>query len=79
VERTLTVMGAGGLLEDVDDALVEAVRSLARAVDSDPGNASLWREYRAVLADLRELGDDDSDAFAVLLEQLRAPVRDPEV
>jgi hypothetical protein len=79
VDLTISAMQAAGFVEDVDAALVEAIRGVARAVDADPANASLWREYRALLADLRELGDGDSDAFAELLASLRAPVRDSEV
>ena len=77
VELTIGAMESAGFLEDVDSALVQGVRSLAAAVDADPSNASLWREYRGLLADLRELGDGDTDAFAALLESLRSPVRNP--
>jgi len=46
------------------EALVVMVRSLARAVDEQPHNASLWREYRASVETLLEVtaGDDDADS-----------------
>lgn len=77
VENTIAAMESAGMIEPVDSALVEALRGVARALDEDLSNASLWREYRALLADLRELGDGGSDAFTELLESLRSPVRDP--
>lgn len=57
------------------DALVAAARGLAIAVDADPGNASLWREYRAAIATLIEVGadgDTDDDA-AAFIGTLRTP------
>lgn len=76
VAETLDAMAAAGLLEPADAALVEMVRRLAAAVDADPANASLWREYRSALSELRELADGGTDAFAELIESLRTPVRD---
>ncbi len=68
-----------GRLEPVDDALVTLVVGLAAAVDVEPANAALWREYRAAEADLRKVGDrGDPDAVQALLDALRGPeVRDP--
>lgn len=60
--------------------LVEVARSLARAVDMQPDNASLWREYRAALAYLFDAVSDDgpSDEFASFLDAIRTPgVRPP--
>jgi len=49
-------------LSDADEALVVMVKGLARAVDEDPQNAALWREYRAAMSLLREAATpDDSD------------------
>lgn len=49
-------------LTDEDQALVTLVKGLAEAVDESPGNAALWKEYRAAVATLSEVmarGDDD--------------------
>jgi hypothetical protein len=77
-ESTLEALRELGRLEAVDSAKVQAVRSLAVAVDIDPQNASLWREYRAALADLLEDADGGIDEFAELLRNLRTEVRHPE-
>jgi hypothetical protein len=70
--RTLEAMGDLGRLEQVDEALVEAVRVLASTLDYDAGNASLWREFRGALADLRGLNVADADPE---LERLAAEMR----
>jgi len=74
-EKTLKALELLGRLEDVDAAKVQTVRALAHAVDADPMNASLWREYRAALRDM-EVADGGIDEFEQLLAQLRGtPVR----
>jgi site-specific recombinase len=74
LERTIRAMKAR--LDEADEALVALARGLAAAVDADPGNAALWREYRAAVTALSEVGtddiDDDTQAF---LLTLRTPVR----
>lgn len=70
--RTLEAMADLGRLEAVDEALVESVRVLASTLDYDAGNASLWREFRGALADLRGLNVSDSDPE---LERLAAEMR----
>jgi hypothetical protein len=67
-----------GRLEKVDSALVAAVRSLADAVDVDPANASLWREYRAAENDLRGIGAEVDDELTKALADLRTTVGDEE-
>lgn len=54
-------------------AMAEACRSLADAVDENPTNAALWKEYRGALADLRAVtmvedssGDDLDSLIAAL-------------
>jgi hypothetical protein len=76
VASTLAALQRMGRLEDIDAASVQAVKALSAAVDLDPMNASLWREYRAALKDLIEEKDAGIDEFEQLLAQLRAPVRD---
>lgn len=60
-----------------DEALLALARGLAAAVDAAPENAALWREYRAAVTALSELGadgdvDDDTQAFVL---SVRTPVR----
>ena len=76
VEETIEAMTVAGRLEGVDSARVAMVRALADAVDADPTNASLWREYRAAEISLREVGQDDGDGFKELLESLSSAVGD---
>ena len=70
-DLTIDALRAAGRLETIDKARVTAFRSLARAVDADPSNASLWREYRAAELVLREARNDDDYDFAKLLDDLR--------
>jgi hypothetical protein len=76
-EATIRALRQAGRLEAVDDALVAGFRTIAAAVDADPGNASLWREYRAFEARLRETGDHVDDDLADVLRAMSAPVGDP--
>ena len=52
--------------------VAQLVRSLADAVDSEPTNASLWREYRAAVADLTRREPTEADPGAELLRRLAA-------
>lgn len=66
------------------EALCAMVRSLAGAVDENPTDASLWREYRMAVSLLREAaGTDDSDDAAddraTFLESVQTPMGDSEV
>lgn len=76
VEETLVALRHAGRLEQVDSARVAIVQSLADAVDADPMNASLWREFRAAESALRITDDHDQDEFGQLLEALSAEVGD---
>ena len=84
LERTLKALTAAGRLDDADQALVALARSLAVAVDAEPENAALAREYRAALVALSSAGsdnlDDDTREFILSIRtpQLRTPVRDAE-
>ena len=73
---TLRALRDSGRLELVDEARVAALLSLAAAVDAEPANASLWREYRAAEVTLRETDDADFD-YAGLLAELSAKGGDP--
>lgn len=58
-------------------ALVQIVLSLAEACDSDPQNASLWREYRQAEQALRELTGPEETEFDALVAALRNPAVGP--
>lgn len=80
VETTIAALRAAERLTDEHEAVVQAARSLADAVDADPGNASLWREFRAVVETLRSIGAEDGggDEVSLIIAALRgsAPVVD---
>jgi len=71
VDLTIDALRHLGRLDQIDESLVAAAESLADAVDADPGHASLWREYRAAITELRSVGhvedNDDDDEFYELL------------
>ena len=68
-------IGAGKLDENADAARIETARTLALACDQERTNASLWREYRAAEASLREIRDDDADDLRELLSAVSATTR----
>lgn len=76
IETTIEALRQVGRLEPVDAARVALAQALADAVDADPSNASLWREYRAAESALREVDDSNQDDFALLLDALSAEVGD---
>lgn len=84
LERTIKALADAGRVGPEDEALVALARGLAAAVDAAPENAALWREYRAAVATLAEVGADDVDdatqQFLVEIRtpQLRAPLGDAE-
>jgi len=73
LERTLKA-GADRLTPE-HEALVALDRGLAAAVDSDPGNAALWREYRAAVSTIAVVvaDDDVDDDTARFLFTIRTP------
>lgn len=74
--ETVGVLRSQGRLEDIDTALVVGALGMARAVDENPANAALWREYRAFELRLRTAGEGASDLDA-LIAGLSAPVGNP--
>jgi hypothetical protein len=78
VETTIAALNREGRLGDVDAARVALIRSLADAVDADPSNASLWREYRSAEEALREADDTTADEFSQLLAALSSEMGDTE-
>jgi hypothetical protein len=74
LEQTLKELRRLGRIEKIDAAAVQALRSMAFALDGDPANAALWRQYREAL---RELTADDDDGTAdAALAGLFAEARD---
>jgi hypothetical protein len=70
---TVDTLRALGRLEAGDEAAAQATLSLAAAVDAEPHNAALWREYQSALRALREIGPDDADHDGIneLIEAIR--------
>ena len=76
LERTLKA--AAPRLDDSHAALVAMARGLAAAVDAEPANAALWREYRATVIALGQVaGDVVDDDTAAFLVAIRTPALRP--
>jgi hypothetical protein len=75
LERTLKALA--GRLDGEDEAVVALARGLAAAVDADPANAALWREYRAAVTALAEaaVSDETDDDTRDFLLTIRTPLR----
>lgn len=79
LERTLRALRDSDALTDEHAALVAAAQHLAAVVDAEPGNASLWKEYRAALASLMEVaggGIDDEAAEFLRRVSVQPPMGD---
>jgi hypothetical protein len=65
-----------GRLEKIDAARVQALRSMAAALDQNPFNSQMWREYREAIEGLtaHDSGDGSVDD---LIDELSAAPRDP--
>lgn len=74
IQRTVKILRGSGLIPEGGDAVVQICLSLAAAVDSEPGNASLWREYRQAVEALRSL----ESAGGSDIDDLIAAIRDPQ-
>jgi hypothetical protein len=72
--RTLAELRRMGRLEAVDAAWLQMARSMAKALDEDPSNAALWRQYHVVVKEL--VSDDDDSSVADALKELFSEVRD---
>ena len=68
LEQTLRELRRLGRIEKVDAAAVQALRSMASALDGDPSNAALWRQYREALRELT--ADDTADLAAAAAAEL---------
>lgn len=68
LDQTLEHLRSVGRIEVIDAARVQALESMARALDADPSNAALWRQYREALRELT--ADGSSDSVDEALEKL---------
>ena len=75
IEVTLSELNRMGRLERVDEARVQAVRSMAEALDLNPFNSQMWKEYREAIGGL-VVDDSGSDSISELLDDLSSSVRD---
>jgi len=74
VQQTIGALTSDGKLRPEHSGVVAMVQGLASSVDDDPGNASLWREFRAGLETLRQIGlegEQDEDEISVIIAALR--------
>jgi hypothetical protein len=74
LEQTLKELRRLGRIEKIDAAAVQALRSMAFALDEDPANAALWKQYREALRELT--ADDDHGTVEAALADLFAEVGD---
>ena len=74
LEQTLKELRRLGRIEKVDAAAVQALRSMAFALDADPSIAALWRQYREALRELT--ADDPGGTVDAALADLYTEVRD---
>lgn len=78
LEQTIDALEADNRLLPEHAALVAMARGLAGAVEADPGNAALWKEYRTTLAMLTTLDSGtDNDDVAHFLSAVRTAVANP--
>lgn len=76
IEVTLAELGRMGRLEEVDAARVQALRSMAAALDENPFNSQMWREYLEAIEGL-VADDDDDGSVDELIDELSSSVRHP--
>jgi hypothetical protein len=75
INETLGELRRMGRLEKVDAARVQALRSMAAALDLNPFNSQMWREYREATEGLTA-DDSGSESVDDLINELSTSVRD---
>jgi hypothetical protein len=75
IDATIAELERQNRLNPGDAARLEALRSIADALDVHPFNSQMWREYREGLEGLMVRGDDSSEHDAIIAK-LRTPLRD---
>lgn len=80
VEETIEALKLAGRIEPIDTARLQAVRSLADAVDTKPFSPGLWQEYRAALSEVLGSDVDADDGIHDALAAIRsaAPMGNPK-
>lgn len=76
-EETLREVERIGRVKSIDAARVQTLRAMATALDLDPFNAQMWREYGEALERLTS-DADDAGAVADNVRVLFGSVRDPQ-
>jgi hypothetical protein len=74
LEQTLKELRRLERIGKMDAAVVQALRSMAYALDADPGNAALWRQYREALRELT--ADDDNGSVDAAIANLFSEMGD---
>ena len=74
IEITIEALRRDDRLDDIDAARLQIVRGLASAVDAQPDNPVIWREYRAAEQALRKETEAHGDPFDKLLAEISAEV-----
>jgi hypothetical protein len=72
IEITIEALRRDDRLDDVDAARLQIVRGLASAVDAQPDNPVIWREYRAAEQALRKETEAHGDPFDKLIAEISA-------
>lgn len=77
--RVVAAIRESGAADDLDEALIVGFLTCAAAVDAKPGDAGLWREYRAFAQAVKDAvsGGTDDDAQQFLIS-VQTPVRHPK-
>lgn len=68
LERTIRALD---LDEDRESARIQALRSMARALDSNPSKAMLWQQYREGLEGVLSDNEDEDDVVRDAREKIR--------
>ncbi len=68
--QTLTELDRLGRFEEIDAARVQALRSMAVALDVDPFSSQMWRELRESLKEVMKADDDADDRVAAALAEI---------
>jgi hypothetical protein len=78
IQILIDTLWSMGRLEKIDSARIEICRLLADAVDANPENANLWRQYRESEEVLRSVGSKDVEDFNAVIASIwsDSPLRD---
>lgn len=74
LRKTIRSLKRAGRITDAHAALLAIVEGMAVAVELEPTNAALWKEYRSALASLVEVAADVDSRSADVVALVRTPV-----